>query len=111
MNSLVLSEGGERKRNLTTTGLGENMTPKNEENAHGSSDEENSDSSGSDADVGSEDDASDVSDQDKFKEAHSDFGALTAGVDPRTLERTCSGHTNEDVSGLVFFFFCSMLLG
>ena len=69
------------------------MTPKNEENAQGSSDEEDSDSSGSNSDVSSEDDTSDVSDLDKFEEAYSDFGALTAGVDPRTLERACSGHT------------------
>ena len=40
----------------------------------------------------SKDDSSDVSDLDKFEEAHADFGALTAGVDPRTLERDCSGH-------------------
>ena len=58
------------------------------------------DSSGSNSDVSSEDDTSDVSDLDKFEEAYSDFGALTAGVDPRTLERDCSGHTNEDVPGL-----------
>ena len=76
------------------------MTPRNEENAQGSSDEEDSDSSGSNSDVSSEDDTSDVSDLDKFEEAYSDFGALTAGVDPRTLERDCSGHTNEDVPGL-----------
>ena len=76
------------------------MTPRNEENAQGSSDEEDSDSSGSNSDVSSEDDTSDVSDVDKFEEAYSDFGALTAGVDPRTLERDCSGHTNEDVPGL-----------
>ena len=76
------------------------MTPRNEENAQGSSDEEDSDSSGSNSDVSSEDDTSDVSDLDKFEEAYADFGALTAGVDPRTLERDCSGHTNEEVPGL-----------
>ena len=76
------------------------MTPRNEDNAHGSSDEEDSDSSGSNSDVSSEDDTSDVSDLDKFEEAYADFGALTAGVDPRTLERDCSGHTNEEVPGL-----------
>ena len=65
-----------------------------------SSDEEDSDSSGSNSDVSSEDDTSDVSDLDKFEEAYADFGALTAGVDPRTLERDCSGHTNEEVPGL-----------
>ena len=37
---------------------------------------------------------------DKFEEAYTDFGALTAGVDPRTLERDCSGHPNEEVPGL-----------
>ena len=57
-------------------------------------------SSGSNSDVSSEDDSSDVSDLDKFEEACADFGALTAGVDPRTLERDCSGHTNEEVPGL-----------
>ena len=56
--------------------------------------------SGSNSDVSSEDDTSDVSDLDKFEEAYADFGALTAGVDPRTLERDCSGHTNEEVPGL-----------
>ena len=76
------------------------MTPRNEDNAQGSSDEEDSDSSGSNSDVSSEDDSSDVSDLDKFEEAYADFGALTAGVDPRTLERDCSGHTNEEVPGL-----------
>ena len=65
---------------------------RNEDNAQGSSDEEDSDSSGSNSDVSSEDDTSDVSDLDKFEEAYADFGALTAGVDPRTLERDCSGH-------------------
>ena len=76
------------------------MTPRNEDNAQGSSDEEDSDSSGSNSDVSSKDDSSDVSDLDKFEEAYADFGALTAGVDPRTLERDCSGHTNEEVPGL-----------
>ena len=62
------------------------ITPRNEENAQGSSDEEDSDSSGSNSDVSSEDDTSDVSDLDKFEEAYSDFGALTARVDPLVLE-------------------------
>ena len=65
-----------------------------------SSDEEDSDSSGSNSDVSSQDDSSDVSDLDKFEEAYTDFGALTARVDPRTLERDCSGHPNEEVPGL-----------
>ena len=42
----------------------------------------------------------DVSDLDKFEEVYTDFGALTAGVDPRTLERDCFGHPNEEVPGL-----------
>ena len=66
-------------------------TPRCDDNAQGSSDEEDSDSSGSNSDVSSQDDSLDVSDLDKFE----DFGALTAGVDPRTLERDCSGHQNE----------------
>ena len=53
-----------------------------------------------DSDVSSQDDSSDVSDLDKFEEAYADFGALTAEVDPRTLERDCSGHPNEEVPGL-----------
>ena len=53
----------------------------------GSSDEEDSDSSGSNSDVSSQDDSSDVSDLEKFEEAYTDLGALTKGVDPRTLER------------------------
>ena len=71
------------------------MTPRNEENAQGSSDDEDSDSSGSNSDVSSEDDTSHVSDLDKFEEAYADLGALTAGVDPRTHRRslvlTCLG--------------------
>ena len=43
----------------------------------------------------SQDDSSDVSDLEKFEEAYTDFGALTDGVDPQTLERDCSGHPNE----------------
>ena len=35
----------------------------------------------------------------KFDDAYTDFGALTDGVDPRTLERDCSGHPNEEVPG------------
>ena len=76
------------------------MTPRNEENAQGSSDEEDSDSSGSNSDVSSEDDTSDVSDLDKFEEAYADFGALTAGVDPRTMERDCSGE--DSLTSAVF---------
>ena len=76
------------------------MTPRSDDNAKGSSDEEDSDSSGSNSDVSSQDDSSDVSDLEKFEEAYTDFGALTAGVDPRTLERDCSGHPNEEVPGL-----------
>ena len=72
------------------------MTPRSDDNAKGSSDEEDSDSSGSNSDVSSQDDSSDVSDLEKFEDAYADFGALTAGVDPRTLERDCSGHPNED---------------
>ena len=64
---------------------------------------EDSDSSGSNSDVGSEDDTSDVSDLDKFEEAYTDFSGLTAGVDPLTLERGGSGHTNDDVPGLDLF--------
>ena len=75
------------------------MTPKKEENEQGSSDEEDSDSSGSNSDVSSEDDTSDVSDLDKFEEAYTDFSALTAGVDPLTLERDGSGHTNDLLEG------------
>ena len=73
------------------------MTPRSDNNAKSSSDEEDSDSSGSNSDVSSQDDSSDVSDLEKFEEAFTDFGALTAGVDPRTLERNCSGHPNEKV--------------
>ena len=69
-------------------------------NAKGSSDEEDSDSSDSNSDVSSQDVSSDVSDLEKFEEAYTDFGALTAGVDPRTLERDCSGFPNEEVPGL-----------
>ena len=78
----------------------EPMTPRSDDNAKSSSDEEDSDSSGSNSDVSSQDDSSDVSDLEKFEEAYTDFGALTAGVDPRTLERDCSGHPNEEVPGL-----------
>ena len=34
-----------------------------------------------------------------FEEAYTDFSGLTAGVDPLALERSSSGHTNDDVSG------------
>ena len=63
------------------------MPPRSDDNAKGSSDEEDSDSSGSNSDVSSQDDSSDVSDLEKFDEACTDFGALTDGVDPQTLER------------------------
>ena len=74
--------------------------PKNDENEKGSSDEEDSDSSGSNSDVSSQDDSSDVSDLEKFDEAYTDFGALTKGVDPRTLERDGSANPNEEVPGI-----------
>ena len=73
------------------------MPPTNDENEKGSSDEEDSDSSGSNSDVSSQDDSSDVSDLEKFDEAYTDFGALTKGVDPRTLERDGSANPNEEV--------------
>ena len=76
------------------------MPPTNDENEKGSSDEEDSDSSGSNSDVSSQDDSSDVSDLEKFDEAYTDFGALTKGVDPRTLERDGSANPNEDVPGI-----------
>ena len=69
------------------------MTPRSDDNAKGSSDEEASDSSGSNSDVSSQDDSSD-------EEAYTDFGALTDGVDPQTLERDCSGHPNDEVPGI-----------
>ena len=43
---------------------------------------------------------SDVSDLEKFDEAYTDFGALTKGVDPRTLERDGSANPNEEVPGI-----------
>ena len=76
------------------------MTPRSDDNAKGSSDEEASDSSGSNSDVSSQDDSSDVSDLEKFDEAYTDFGALTDGVDPQTLERDGSGHPNDEVPGI-----------
>ena len=76
------------------------MTPRSDNNAKSSSDEEDSDISGSNSNVSSQDDSSDVSDLEKFEEAYTDFSALTDGVDPRTLERNCSGHPNEEVPGL-----------
>ena len=76
------------------------MTPRCDDNAKGSSDEEASDSSGSNSDVSSQDDSSDVSDLEKFDEAYTDFGALTDGVDPQTLERDGSGHPNDEVPGI-----------
>ena len=69
------------------------MTPRSDDNAKGSSDEEASDNSGSNSDVSSQDDSSD-------EEAYTDFGALTDGVDPQTLERDCSGHPNDEVPGI-----------
>ena len=41
-----------------------------------------------------------MSDLEKFDEAYPDFGALTKGVDPRTLERDGSANPNEDVPGV-----------
>ena len=76
------------------------MPPRSDDNAKGSSDEEASDSSGSNSDVSSQDDSSDVSDLEKFEEAYTDFGALTDGVDPQTLERDGSGHPNDEVPGI-----------
>ena len=73
------------------------VAPRSEDNAKG---KEDSDSSGSNSDVSSQDDSSNVSDLEKFEEAFADFGALTDEVDPRTLERNCSGHSNEEVPGL-----------
>ena len=65
-----------------------------------SSPESSSDSSDSNSDVSSEDGFSDVSDLDKFEEAYEEFGKLTAGVDPKVLERHMAGHTSDDVPGL-----------
>ena len=42
----------------------------------------------------------DVSDLDKFEETFQEFGKLTAGVDPASLDRQPAGHTNDDVAGL-----------
>ena len=50
--------------------------------------------------ISSQDDSSDVSDLEKFDEAYSDFGALTKGVDPQTLERDGSANPNEEVPGI-----------
>ena len=41
-----------------------------------------------------------MSDLDKFEEAYKEFGKLTAGVDPKVLERHMAGHTSDDVPGL-----------
>ena len=41
-----------------------------------------------------------MSDLEKFDEAYTDFGALTKGVDPRTLERDGSANPNEEVPGI-----------
>ena len=65
-----------------------------------SSPESSSDSSDSTSDFSSEDGSSDVSDLDKFEEAYKEFGKLTAGVDPKVLERHMAGHTSDDVPGL-----------
>ena len=62
--------------------------------------ESSSDSSDSNSDFSSEDGSSDVSDLDKFEEAYEEFGKLTAGVDPKVLERHMAGHTSDDVPGL-----------
>ena len=42
-----------------------------------------------------------MSDRDKFEEAYTEFRGLTDGVDPSAFERVGSGHTNDDVPGLV----------
>ena len=65
-----------------------------------SSPESGSDSSDSNSDFSSEDGSSDVSDLDKFEEAYAEFGKLTAGVDPKSLDRHQAGHTSDDVAGL-----------
>ena len=65
-----------------------------------SSPESGSDGSDSNSDFSSEDGSSDVSDLDKFEEAFQEFGKLTAGVDPTSLDRQPAGHTNDDVAGL-----------
>ena len=65
-----------------------------------SSPESGSDSSDSNSDFSSEDESSDVSDLDKFEEAFKEFGKLTAGVNPASLDRQNSGHRNDDVAGL-----------
>ena len=65
-----------------------------------SAQESESDTSDSNSDFSSEDGSSDVSDLDKFEEAFKEFGKLTAGVDPASLDRQHSGHTNDDVAGL-----------
>ena len=65
-----------------------------------SSPESDSDSSDSNSDFSSEDGSSDVSDLDKFEEAYKEFGKLTAGVDPKSLDRHQAGHTSDDVAGL-----------
>ena len=64
-----------------------------------SSPESCSESSDSNSDFSSEDGSSDVSDLDKFEEAYEEFGKLTAGVDPKVLERHMAGHTSDDVPG------------
>ena len=65
-----------------------------------SSPESSSDSSDSNSDFSSEDGSSDVSDLDKFEEAYEEFGKLTAGVDPKVLERHLAGNKSDDVPGL-----------
>ena len=62
--------------------------------------ESDSDSSDSNSDFSSEDGSSDVSDLDKFEEAYKEFGKLTAGEDPKSLDRHQAGHTSDDVAGL-----------
>ena len=57
-----------------------------------SSPESGSDSSDSNSDFSSEDGSSDVSDLDKFEEAFKEFGQLTAGVNPASLDGQHSGH-------------------
>ena len=37
---------------------------------------------------------------DKFEEAFKEFGKLTAGVDPTSLDRHQAGHTSDDIAGL-----------
>ena len=42
-----------------------------------------------------------MSDLDKFEEAYEEFGKLTKGVDSKVLDRHLSGHTSDNVAGLL----------